>query len=205
MTALTLTKTMELADPVQTNQALTVFWKPLRMIVPVTTPDFEVTGFKVTGPVDGAGRARALAEAKRAIIPALREQIKQALVRCAANCAIDSNESQEAKKLRWSAMQDELAEYPADLVLHAVSNWHKSNEWFPKTSQIIKRIQRETDARKSLVDCLERAPVRGERSCPDSKGRTYADLSDEEKSQHDIRSAATLEMLREAGKRMDVR
>ncbi len=181
-----------------------MFWKPLRNIIPVTTPDFEVTGFKLTGPIDKAGRDRALAEVKRSLNPASLEGIMQAYIELQAKCTLSKDRAKESEKsqsLRYAAMMDELQQYPADLVLHALRNWSKTCMWVPVASEITQKIQRETDMRKSLVECLERASIRGEKPASD-KGRRYSDYTDEEKAAHDARSAKVLEMLRSAGEGM---
>lgn len=179
-----------------------MFWKPLRSIIPVTTPDFEVTGFKITGPVDKAGCERAVAEVKRSLMPASREEITKAYIELQAKCTLSkerASESDKAKALRHAAMMDDLQQYPADLVLHALRNWSKTCQWVPVSSEITQKIQRETDMRKSLLECLEQAPYRGEKRQTEDKGRRYSDYTDEEKAAHDARSAKVLEILRAAG------
>ncbi|PKR56364.1 hypothetical protein COO92_21400 [Thalassospira lohafexi] len=146
-----------------------------------------------------------MAEVKASMAPAAQREITEAYVFLQANCVLSkdrASESKASRDLRYTAMIDGLSEYPKDLVLHTLRNWHKTSMWVPVAAEVIQKIEREASMRKSLLECLENAPYRGEKRRTESKGRSYADYTDEEKAAHDARSARVLEMLRSTGEGM---
>lgn len=94
-------------------------------------------------------------------------------------------------------MVDELAKYPADLVVDALRNWHNHSKWAPEVSDIAAYIKREHTARKSLVAALKNAPD----ATPAKKtGRYWHDLTDDEKDAHDKRMAELRKQIAENAK-----
>jgi len=140
-----------------------------------------------------------LEKVKLSLLPASKEQIKQAIIFCGANTA-GRDENETAKKLRNAAMFEEFSKYPADLVISALRTWHENNKWFPDTGDIVRAVKQETNARKSLVAALSTPTEKAKKET----ARKWDDLTDEEKANHEQKSKRVLDMCKVAGQKMKV-
>lgn len=60
------------------------------------------------------------------------------------------------------SLVDDLADYPADLVLSAIRDWRRASKWWPKMSELLEHIEPEVARRRSIMAALEgatQAPV----------------------------------------------
>lgn len=133
-------------------------------------------------------------KAQFALRPAPQDDIMRAFVWLGSVCAMkneakagsqqEQDQLNKQRNLRYASMIDALMEYPGDLVLDALKRWPTANTWFPEASQIMQMVDKETQARKSLLAAIERAPE----AKPKEQQKKWDDLTDEEKAAHEKRS-----------------
>lgn len=145
-------------DSDRAGSLLQALLRPLEQLSlqPVLSEDFEVTGYRLTGPI----QPRTLAEMKRLVEQMTKCSGKELVARELLKCLTltKSRERDGADvTLMIAAMADRLAEFPPDVVATALRKWADRETWWPSLAELREPCLREMRWRRSLKIALEEA------------------------------------------------
>lgn len=157
-TVVRLKEALASRDSDKAGLALQALLRPLERssLEPELTSDFEVTGYRLTGPIPAQKLAVLTAWTERMTEPCGREAISREALRC---LSLTKSRERDAADLQLfaAALADELAEFPIDVATTAFRKWARREKWWPSLAEIREPCLREMRWRRSLKIALEDA------------------------------------------------
>lgn len=144
-----------------------------------------------------------LRTAEAMLVPASVEMISTELAQLAIHFWQPERPQTHYKRLAADYLED-LADMPPDILVEGIRRWRQTGEWWPKISQLLaimnpmlEQRRREAARLRQLVAVQKAKAEAGDK--PAKTGRSYEDLTPEERAAHDARMAETLATLGAGG------
>ena len=122
--------------------------------------DERLRGYRVRGDLaDAESLQEALMAYERACLPAPDDRIVQELTKLRMKTAAKATDT-ETLELQQAVYAEELAEYPADVVLYVLRTQPKISKWWPAWGELAERLDLYAKDRMKRRDALRRALAR---------------------------------------------
>jgi hypothetical protein len=94
---------------------------------------------------------------QKALEPLPSEQILKELTRLKLK-TMARNITTEELSLQLAVYTDDLAQYPADIVVKVLRDWPKQNKWWPTWHELVNEMEWRTNGRQYKLDALVKGP-----------------------------------------------
>lgn len=118
--------------------------------------DCELLGFEMTGAPPAGDVHSALETLRKAMAPAPTRVIASEIARLRVMTKSRA-ESDEDLQLMAAAYVEELAAYPADVVIDACRTWARREKFWPAWHELQEMLDRRVKKRRAMLEALERA------------------------------------------------
>lgn len=119
--------------------------------------DYNLTGYKLTTSIPQPDLDLAVSLLQKTLEPLPPDMILQELTKLKVKTNT-RNMTTDEQTLMLTAYQEELSQYPGDIVRYVLRSMAATNPWFPAWADLHKELQWRTDKRQLQLDALIKGP-----------------------------------------------
>lgn len=119
--------------------------------------DFRFSGYTFDAAIPSDTLRQALVLVDQACAPAPKRLIQSELARLRV---MTKSRSDDTGQLAAAAYAEELAEYPADIVVSALRHWARTEKWWPSWHELHELLERRFEKRRALQEALRKEESR---------------------------------------------
>lgn len=120
------------------------------------TKDYELRGYRISGNPESEDLHKALRKVEASLLPLPQEEIEKRLTAMSILMTIPKDFDPEVMALKRRVLAEKLTEWPADIVIDAISFIERHNKFWPTLAEFVEVMDWKTRPRKLLQQTLQK-------------------------------------------------
>ena len=120
------------------------------------TKDYYLRGYRISGNPESEDLHKALRKVEASLLPLPQEEIEKRLTAMSILMTIPKDFDPEVMALKRRVLAEKLTEWPADIVIDAISFIERHNKFWPTLAEFVEVMDWKTRPRKLLQQTLQK-------------------------------------------------